>query len=1013
MARFQLLKDLSIKNKIIAIVLFIAFTAISIGFTFITIWNIKKLKTETQSHLLLDATLIGDYCIVPLTFGNRPQATEALSRLKYIESVDEGYLFDESGNHFASYPDSISKPPGTVTEGERSATFRDGNFFIMEPISFDGTRIGTLYLKANSKLLAKETQNLAIILSSVFLIILIISYLLAVWLQKLFTKPILKLADMTAAISLNQDFTLQLEPYGKDEIGFLYQQFNNLLSQLLKRQNERDKAEKEISFLAQVLRNISEFVSITDLHNKITFVNQSWLKTFGYSNEEVIGQQNDIIVSPANRSGIINEILSATLNGGWEGEVYNRRKDGSDFPVRLVTTIIYDNASQPVALVGISNDISYRKKAEKKLILSESRYRSYVEATGQIAWVTNADGEIAEDLPSLRKFTGQSYEEIKGSALTNLLHPDDIKHAMQIWKKAVSAKNPYEAEYRMLRHDGVYRHLLARGFPVIGEDGIIIEWVGTCIDITERKLTEIILKESEEKFRRLIEKIPLPLCFANKEGVIIFRNERFIKVFGYTDSEVPTLGEWWNKAYPDEKYRQWVIKNWESAIKHAAETNSDIESDEYHVTCKDGTVREIIISGITINEDFLATFIDYTERKQEEDKIIAANKELAFQNDEKGKRAAELVIANKELAFQNREKERKSDEFIMANKELAFQNEEKEKRAAELIIANKELVYQNSEKEKRAAELILANKKLADQNIEKGKRANELIIANRELAVQNREKEKRADELNIANKELAFQNEEKEKRENELVNANKELVFQIEEKEKQKAENKELEAFTYSVSHDLRAPLRHIGGFIDLLIKNSSSQLDETGKRYLNIISDSSQEMGNLIDALLTFSRLGRTELQVTKINSKKLVNQVIKTFSEEMTGRDVTINVTELPDVMGDSTLINQVWINLISNAIKYSKNIEKSVIDIGAECEDGNTVFYVKDNGAGFDMKYADKLFGVFQRLHKARDFEGIGIGLANVNRIVMRHGGKCWAESEVGKGAKFFFSMPGNEK
>jgi PAS domain S-box-containing protein len=1009
--RFQFIKDLSIKNKIIAIVLFIAFTAISIGFIFITIWNIKRLKTETQLHLSLDATLIGDYCIVPLTFGDGPQATEALSRLKYIESVDEGDLFDKSGNLFASYPDSINKPASTSTNERRSATFRDGYFFITEPISFDGTQIGTLHLKANSKLLVKETQKIAIVLSSGFLIILIISYLLAVWLQKLFTKPILKLADMTAAISLNQDFTLQLEPYGKDEIGFLYQQFNNLLSQLLKRQNERDKAEKEISFLAQVLRNISEFVSITDLNNKITFVNQSWLKTFGYSNEEVIGQKNDIIVSPTNRPGIINEILSETLKGGWEGEVFNRRKDGSDFPVRLVTTIIYDNAGQPVALVGISNDITYSKKAEKKLILSESRYRSYVEATGQIAWVTNGEGEIEEDVPSLRKFTGQSYEEIKGSGLTKVLHPDDIENAMQIWNKAVAAKNPYETEYRMLRYDGVFRHLLVRGSPIIGEDGNIIEWVGTCIDITERKLTEIILKESEEKFRLLIEKIPLPLCIANKDGVIIFRNERFIKVFGYTDVEVPTLGDWWMKAYPDEEYRQWVMQNWESALKHAADTTSDIESDEYHVTCKDSTTKEIIISGITINDDFLATFIDITERKQEEDKIIAANKELAFQNDEKEKRAAELVIANKELAFQNREKEKRSDELIMANKELAFQNEEKEKRAAELIIANKELGFQNAEKEKRAAELILANKELAVQNIEKEKRANELIIANKELAVQNREKERRADELIIANKELAFQNEEKEKRENELVNANKELVFQIEEKEKQKAENKELEAFSYSVSHDLRAPLRHIGGFVDLLIKNSSSQLDESGKRYLNIISDSSQEMGNLIDALLTFSRLGRAELQVTKINTKKLVNQVIKTLSNELTGRNVKINISDLPDVTGDLTLINQVWINLISNAIKYSRNIEKAVIDIGAESEDGKTIFYIKDNGAGFDMKYADKLFGVFQRLHKARDFEGIGIGLANVNRIITRHGGKCWAESEVGKGAKFFFSMPKN--
>ncbi|RPH31884.1 MAG: hypothetical protein EHM93_11755 [Bacteroidales bacterium] len=169
--------------------------------------------------------------------------------------------------------------------------------------------------------------------------------------------------------------------------------------------------------------------------------------------------------------------------------------------------------------------------------------------------------------------------------------------------------------------------------------------------------------------------------------------------------------------------------------------------------------------------------------------------------------------------------------------------------------------------------------------------------------------------------------------------------------------------------------------------------------------------MGNLIDALLTFSRFSRTDLQRTNVNSKNMVTRVLKTFSDELAGKNIEINVLELPDIMGDESLINQVWVNLISNALKYSRNEEKSTIEIGGKIEDDTTIFYVKDNGVGFDMKYADKLFGVFQRLHKAKDFEGIGIGLANVNRIVIRHGGKCWAESEVGKGAKFSFSVPIN--
>ena len=417
----------------------------------------------------------------------------------------------------------------------------------------------------------------------------------------------------------------------------------------------------------------------------------------------------------------------------------------------------------------------------------------------------------------------------------------------------------------------------------------------------------------------------------------------------------------------------------------------------------------------SVNEKLSNALKELLTQQEEKSKLEAelaiARQELAFQKVEKGKRAAELGIANIELAYQDKEKGKRAAELGIANIELAYQDEEKEKRAAELGIANKELIFQDEEKEKRAAELSIANKELAFQNDEKEKRAAELIIANKELIFQNAEKEKRAAELVIADKELAFQNKEKEKRAAELVIADKEIVFQNEEKEKQEAANKELEAFSYSISHDLRAPLRHISGFVDLLIKNNASQLDETGLRYLNTVSESTIEMGNLIDALLTFSRLSRTELQRSTINTKNMVARVIKTFSDELAGKNVEFSIKELPDAMGDENLIMQVWVNLISNAIKYSRNKEKPVIEIGGEIQNDNIIFFVKDNGVGFDMKYADKLFGVFQRLHKARDFEGIGIGLANVNRIVTRHGGKCWTESEIGKGATFYFSMPKN--
>ena len=224
-----------------------------------------------------------------------------------------------------------------------------------------------------------------------------------------------------------------------------------------------------------------------------------------------------------------------------------------------------------------------------------------------------------------------------------------------------------------------------------------------------------------------------------------------------------------------------------------------------------------------------------------------------------------------------------------------------------------------------------------------------------------------------------------------------------------KASNKELESFSYSVSHDLRAPLRAVDGFTKIVLEDFDADLPQDAKGYLKRVLENSEQMGQLIDDLLAFSRMGRTSMGRTKVDMNHLVAEIRRLLEQDYKGRDITWKVYPLPEAEADPTMMRLVWQNLIANAIKYTGPRSHAIIEIGSEQNEKEYMFFVKDNGVGFDMKYKSKLFGIFQRLHGSDEFEGNGIGLANVARIVSRHGGRVWAEAELGKGATFYFTLP----
>jgi len=549
--------------------------------------------------------------------------------------------------------------------------------------------------------------------------------------------------------------------------------------------------------------------------------------------------------------------------------------------------------------------------------------------------------------------------------------------------------------------------------PFLEADGKPRQYMAIRTDVTERKRAE----EARERLAAVVESSDDAIISKDLNGTINAWNRGAEKIFGYAASEV--VGKPMLMLLPPESVNE------ESNILARIRRGESVEHFETVRVKKHGKKIDVSVtispiknsSGVIVGASNVAR--DITERKQAEERLTEQAEELSRQTEELLR--SRLALETQTLMLQSvldsmAEGLVAADEqgkFIIWNPAAvkilglgpASMPSQDWTAHYGLYLEDKVTPFPADQLplarairgESCSAEMFVRNPKLGEGAwIEVGGgplKDKEGVVRGGVVAFRDIT-QRRADE-----REIRKLNEELEQR---VIQRTAQL----------EAANHELEAFTYSVSHDLRAPLRHISGFSRILIEDFGAAMAPDAKNHLQRILDGTQRMGLLVDELLNLARLGRhaVKLEISRLNS--IVDEVISMLQPEADGRVISWHIARLPAVNSDPVLIKQVFQNLIANALKFTRPRERAVIEINHRQQDGRTVIFVRDNGVGFNMKYQDKLFGVFQRLHRAEDFEGTGIGLATVQRIVRKHGGRVWAESELDKGSTFYFTVAGTE-
>jgi PAS domain S-box-containing protein len=693
------------------------------------------------------------------------------------------------------------------------------------------------------------------------------------------------------------------------------------------------------------------------------------------------------VIHPADRQRVWDEVQKALADNVHFQVMYRiHNADGEERWVWEQGSGVYSEDGDVVAVEGVITDVTEKRRAEERVIESEALNAAIISCSPVALYSIDTNGHVMTWNSSAERIFGWSADELIGKPLPII--PDDKQEEYASFRKRSMEGNGITGIHIVRKKkDGSLFDASLSTAPLYNARGKMIGILGALEDITHRQKNEIALKESEERYRLLFENTNDAIFLTKPDGTIISANPEACRMFGHTEEEFREI------------HRAGVVDRTDPRLVPALEERKKTGKykGELKFVKKDGTIfnGEIYSSLYTDAagvERSTMIIRDVTERNR--DRLALENRNRYIQSI-----LDNLPIGVAVNAIHDGAVEYINDKFS----EIYGWPKEDLTEVSRFF----ELVYPDPDYRHDIQMRIM-------QDIESGD-PSRMSWDNIEITTKKREKRV----ISAVNIPILDQNvmvstvqdiTARVHAEREIQKLNSELEQRVVERTAQlEAANKELEAFAYSVSHDLRAPLRSIDGFSRFLIEDYADKLDSEGHRLLTVIRSNTQRMDQLITHLLSLSRVTRIVMNQVLIDMSKLAYSIYHEITDDRIREKFTLSVGSLPDTRGDATLISQVWHNLISNAIKYSMKSDTKKIEIGGTNERNKNVYFIRDHGAGFNSRYSHKLFKVFQRLHTANEFEGTGIGLAVVQRIIHRHGGEVWADGEVGRGAIFYFSLP----